>query len=311
MIPFFSKNERPGEQTLPPFQANTRLNDPALYLPDPALADAVSVALTLGMPLLLTGEPGTGKTELARHLAWRYNLGELIRLNVQTTSTANDLFYRYDALGHFQYNQNQKELLNKQEIEKRFIRYQALGEAITSQSRRVVLLDEIDKAPRDLPNDVLAALEDLTFYVPEIDQLHKAQSENRPVIVMTSNSEKSLPDAFLRRVVYFHLPFPGEAQLLKILNTKVPGFDPDQLKVIVEHFSELRDDSMLKLQKKPATAELIQWAYLLKQMNFEVNLLDEPHKMDANTKKQLQMSYSVLVKTREDLKQVQKRLYKA
>lgn len=308
MISFFSDTEAPGEQQLPPFQPNERLNDPALYQPDPALADAVRVALTLGMPLLLTGEPGTGKTELARHLAWRFQLGKLLRLNVQTTSTANDLFYQYDALAHFQYSQNHAEALSDEEVEKRFIRYQALGAAIVADKRRVVLLDEIDKAPRDLPNDVLAALENLAFYVPEIDRTYTAKPENCPVIVMTSNSEKNLPDAFLRRVVYFHLPFPKPKQLLSILASKVPGLEEAQLDMIVDHFNELRDDPQLKLQKKPATAELIQWAYLLREMGFDTAGLEEPHRLDEAARRQLATSYTVLAKTQEDLSAIQRRL---
>ena len=308
MIPFFDDNHAPGEQTLPPFAANRALNDPALYEPDPALADAVSVALTLGLPLLLTGEPGSGKTELAHHIAWRFGLGELLRLNVQTTSTANDLFYRYDALAHFQYSQNSPAALDPDELERRFIRYQALGAAIVSQSRRVVLLDEIDKAPRDLPNDVLAALEDLAFYVPELDRWHRAAPANRPVIVMTSNSEKNLPDAFLRRVVYFHLRFPEPEALLRILSRKVEGLTPAQAEAAIIHFMELREDGSLRLQKKPATAELIQWAYLLTRMGFDPALLDEPHRLGPAQRQQLATTYTVLAKTREDLRVMQERM---
>lgn len=308
MIPFFDEQQPAGEQQLPPFAPNADLNDPALYEASPGLADAVSVALTLGMPLLLTGEPGTGKTDLARHLAWRYQLGEPLRLNVQTTSTANDLFYRYDALAHFQYNQNNPQVLDKAELERRFIRYQALGAAIVSQSRRVVLLDEIDKAPRDLPNDVLAALEDLAFYVPELDQWHRAEAANRPVIILTSNSEKNLPDAFLRRVVYYHLPFPDADALLRILSRKVQGLNTEQAEAAIDHFTELREDSSLRLQKKPATAELIQWAFLLANMDFDMGLLEEPHRLSAEQRNQLATSYTVLAKTREDLQALRNRL---
>ncbi|MCB0579990.1 MAG: MoxR family ATPase [Phaeodactylibacter sp.] len=287
---------------LPPFEPNPRLNDPALYEPSAELADAIDVALLLGQPLLVTGEPGTGKTELANHLAWYFNLGALIRLNVQTTSTANDLFYSYDALAHFQYSQNQAEALSAEELERRFIRYQALGRAIVSGGRRVVLLDEIDKAPRDLPNDLLAALEDLEFYVPEIDKTYRAEPANRPVIVLTSNSEKNLPDPFLRRVVYFHITFPERDKLLKIVSAKVPGFPEDKLQPLVAHFEGIRNDDSLKLQKKPATAELIQWAYLLQQSGFDPAKLERPKQMSAEERQQLLGSYSVLAKTREDLK---------
>ena len=225
-----------GQGQLPPFEPNTQLNNPALYRPSQQLTDAVNVALSLGQPLLLTGEPGTGKTQLAYHIAWFFQLGKPLVVNIQTTATANDLFYKYDALSHFQYTQNNKEVLSPDEIERRFVRYQGLGAAIQSDKRHVVLLDELDKAPRDLPNDVLAAIEDLEFQVPEIGKSFRTTAENRPIIVLTSNSEKNLPDPFLRRVVYYHIPFPDAEALLLILNSKVAGFQQAQFQPVVAHF---------------------------------------------------------------------------
>ncbi len=288
-------------QELPPFTPNARLNAPELYLPSPELADAVNVALRLGLPLLLTGEPGSGKTQLADHLAWFFDLGQTLVFNAQTTSTATDLFYQYDALGHFQYSQNSKESLSTEELERRFIRYRALGEAIRSQRRRVVLIDEIDKAPRDLPNDVLDAMDKLRFYVPEIDKWYHTTPENRPVIVLTSNSEKNLPDAFLRRVVYFHIEFPTPDKMLEIVSAKITGISAKQWDPVIKHFYDIRNDRQLKLNKYPATAELLQWAAYLHETKFPLEKLINPERLTDSEESALKTSYSILAKTREDL----------
>lgn len=297
----FNLYAQSGQRDLPDFQHNARLNDPSLYQPSPALVDAANVALALGQPLLLTGEPGTGKTQLAHHLAWSFKRGKPLIFNAQTTSAATDLFYKYDALGHFQFIQNNAQILSPDEVEARFIKYQALGEAITSKERQVVLIDEIDKAPRDLPNDVLAAIEDLAFTVSEIDKTHKTKTENRPIIVITSNSEKNLPDPFLRRVIYFHIPFPDAAALLQIVSGKVDGFNENELQPVVQHFEDIRKNRNSKLKKQPATAELIFWTMLLQKLNFDVTKLDNPSRLTTTERDQLKMSYSVLAKTKEDL----------
>lgn len=312
MKPFELYTPGTGTKSLPDFQP---LVDPVAadtYLPSEALAEAVNVALLLGQPLLLTGEPGTGKTRLAWHIASAFNnvWKEPLVYEVQTSSVKKDLFYHYDALGHFRWAQD-KEADPSADKTQKFIRYEALGKAIkiaAEEGRRsVVLIDELDKAPRDLPNDLLAAIESLRFEVPEVpgEKLEfKCPPELRPVIIITSNSEKNLPEAFLRRVIYHHIEFPDPEALLAILKAKKIAFAADDdLEAIVQHFCSLRDEK--SLIKRPATAELIAWASLLPKLGFPTRKLREaPRDLSEGEYKLLLASYAVLAKTEEDLKKL-------
>ncbi|MCC6463202.1 MAG: MoxR family ATPase [Saprospiraceae bacterium] len=290
-----------GKSRLPDFDINEKLNDPALYTPSGALVDAVNVALALGQPLLITGEPGTGKTQLAYHVAHFFGLGQPLVFTVQTSSVASELFYKYDALGHFQYNQNNAAQLDAQGIERQFISFNALGQAIRARERKVVLIDEVDKAPRDLPNDVLFAIESLSFRVPEINRVFEADHKHRPIIILTSNSEKNLPDAFMRRVVYYHIPFPSASELLYILSRKTEQISQLDLDKLIKHFIKIRD---LKLKKPPSTAELIYWVLLLQKVDFPIKKINEA--LSWEERNQLLMTYSVLAKNKEDLEMLRK-----
>ncbi len=303
---------------LPDFTLSEALSDPKLYLPSQRLMRVVNVALTLGKPLLLTGEPGTGKTELAHSVALNFGQEGALTFNTRTTSTAADLFYHYHSLQHFHYAQiKDNPVLSNAEIEQRFINYAALGEAIrladpnvtkASELRRsVVLIDEIDKAPRDLPNDILNVMEKPTFFVPEIDKTFRADDAYQPVIVLTSNSEKNLPDAFLRRCVYFHIEFPDDEALLAILSRRATGEIYTEAVIkekVLPHFRKIRNTVQ---RKKPATSELIYWVSLLERLEFPPEHLENVAELDKATYETLLTSYTILVKTQEDLKLLKRR----
>jgi len=166
--------------------------------------------------------------------------------------------------------------------------------------RSVVLVDEIDKAPRDLPNDVLNEVEHLRFTVKETGRSFSAQQQYRPILVFTSNSEKNLPDAFLRRCVFYHISFPDRARLREIVHNRLKprtAFTPEMLDNAIRHFEEIRD---LALKKKPATAEFLAWVRVLERMNLDAGRL-KPGEEEA-----LAFTYSLLAKNREDREMLHK-----
>jgi MoxR-like ATPase len=306
---------REGELTsVPPFERPRSLDDPAGYLADDGLRDAVNVSLNLGQPLLVTGEPGTGKTQLASSVAFELNLPPPLVFNAKTTSTAKDLFYQYDAMRHFR----DSHFLKYTRVDD-YITYEALGVAIVlaqdpaqgdqflpskhrgrGPTRSVVLIDEIDKAPRDLPNDILNEIEEMSFTVKEAQREFTAESKYRPILVLTSNSEKNLPDAFLRRCVYYHIQFPVGDRLLQILERRLRPSSPSATQIIGNSVSEfLRIRRALDLKKQPATAELLSWARVLSDLEIDVTNV-KPEQL-----KSLITSYSVLAKTKEDLELLQ------
>ena len=294
----------------PPSYREVNLPDEAQdYLAEKGLRDAVNVALLLGQPLLVTGEPGTGKTQLARSIAHELGLPAPLIFNTKTTSTAKDLFYRYDSLAHFHDAQFHTEGLS---VEK-YITYEALGLAILlslppeeansylpehmknmGPIRSVVLIDEIDKAPRDMPNDVLNEIENMSFTVKETGRSFAANPDYRPIVVLTSNSEKNLPEPFLRRCVFYHIAFPDKDRLKEIVQRRLKlnsGFTDQMVENALRHFLEIR--KMEKLREKPATAELLAWLRILEKKAIDVS--------DRNRAEELAFTYATLVKSKDDL----------
>lgn len=246
------------------------------YLPDPGLLAAGNVALTLGMPLLLTGEPGCGKTEFAFAVAsWLHPELPPLECHVHSDSRARDLLYRYDAERRFGDAQHGGDAGRARARDARhYVELRGLGLAMMSERPRVVLIDEIDKAPRDLPNDLLRELDRFSFEVPELSdeaegevrshgvplrrQMAPPPGAARPLVVITSNVERQLPDPFLRRCAFFHITFPPERKLRDILSRRFPHDDGLFLDRVVRVFLGVR--GLPNLVKRPATSELIDWA---------------------------------------------------
>lgn len=299
------------------------LTDPSKYVAAPELAAAVNVALDLGMPLLLTGEPGCGKSELASSIAWELDFPllpeqkgpypEPLRFTVKSDTQSSELFYRFDTLGRF--HKKDGGISNPKE----FITYEALGKAILyAQSRNdeidrklmrdedrqklppqpcscVVLIDEIDKAPREVPNDILNEIHKLSFKIPELfgefDGEVAIDKDNRfrPFIVITSNDERPLPKAFLRRCVYFHMlppPYRGEkysiesivkTRLFQRFGQTIEAAQQSLMDDAIALYEHLRESK--KLDKPPAVAELLAWVYYLSRQRTEAGQL--PTRQDA------------------------------
>jgi MoxR-like ATPase len=285
---------------------------PQDYRPDQGLVDAANVALLLGQPLLLTGEPGTGKTQFAYSLAWELGLEPPLKFETKSTSVATDLFYYYDSLARFQASYGGQQSANALD----YLTFNALGLAILRAAdqkelatwlpsslaggeprRSVVLVDEVDKAPRDFPNDILNEVEDMYFRIPELgNRLVRADPALQPILILTSNSEKNLPDPLLRRCAYYNIPFPEGERLVEIVEARLgkfagrdQGFVDDALGL----FLQLRDPAS-GLRKKPATAELLNWMVALRDIVPGAGnpLTAKPGAVEATV--------NILVKTAED-----------
>lgn len=225
------------------------------YIASPELMDAVNVAITLERPLLVKGEPGTGKTYLAKAVAEA--LGKkLIVWNIKSTTKAKEGLYVYDAVQRL-YDSRFRDK-DVSDI-KQYIKLGKLGEAFVSDEQVVLLIDEIDKADIEFPNDLLNELDQMSFYIPETGE--EIVAKHRPIVIITSNSEKELPDAFLRRCVFHYIEFPDEELMERIVKVHYPDIEEKLLREALARFYWLR--SINELRKKPSTSELLDWLFVL------------------------------------------------
>ncbi len=225
------------------------------YIVSPALKDVVNVSIALGRPLVVKGEPGTGKTLLAHNIARGLDK-ELIIWNIKSTTAARDGLYIYDTVQRL--NDSRFGTGDVGNIEN-YIHLGQLGRAFDSQEQVVLLIDEIDKADIEFPNDLLNELDEMSFYINELERTVKARL--RPIVIITSNSEKELPDAFLRRCVFHYIEFPEPKLMAEIVGVHFPSLDKKLLKEVLARFYWLRE--IEDFRKKPSTSELLDWIQAL------------------------------------------------
>lgn len=245
------KNDGNGEY----FMGNSNFQGTQEYVASEELMASVNIAIALQKPLLIKGEPGTGKTMLAQAVA--NALGKkLIIWNIKSTTKAQEGLYVYDTIQRLYDGQFGEEGVNDVA---RYIKLGKLGEAFDSEEQVVLLIDEIDKADLEFPNDLLWELDQMEFYINETKKTIKAK--HRPIVIITSNAEKELPDAFLRRCIFHYIDFPAPELMEEIVKVHFPKVEENLLKNAMEVFYSIR--TIRDIRKKPSTSELIDWVNAL------------------------------------------------
>jgi MoxR-like ATPase len=268
--------------------AETRFTGTDTYVATPDLMMAVNAAVTLARPLLIKGEPGTGKTQLAEEIA-RSLQRPLYEWHIKSTSKAQQGLYEYDAVSRLRDSQ-----LGEAKVHdiRNYIVKGRLWEAFESAVQPVLLIDEIDKADIEFPNDLLRELDRMEFYVHETRELVKAR--HRPIILITSNNEKELPDAFLRRCFFHYIRFPDADTMEKIVRVHYPGLKSELLAEALKSFFNVRETPGLR--KKPSTSELLDWIKLLLAEDIPPEAL-----RDSDPKKAIPILYGALLKNEQDV----------
>lgn len=268
------------------------------YIASKELQLAVNAAITLEKPLLIKGEPGTGKTMLAEELALALNTN-LMQWHIKSTTKAQQGLYEYDAVSRLRDSQ-----LGDERVKDigNYIVKGKLWQAFTAEQRPVLLIDEIDKADIEFPNDLLLELDKMEFFVYETQQ--RIVAKQRPVVVITSNNEKELPDAFLRRCFFHYIKFPNEDEMRQIVDVHFPNLKKNLLDTALNSFFQLR--SINGLKKKPSTSELIDWLKLLVADDISPEAI-----ADKDAKNALPPLYGALLKNEQDIHLFEKLMFMA